>query len=112
MISTPRGRHGRRQRTAAAGLLPASDAERSVVEPQTVRAWARRFTDPHDVTWWVHLVRQNIEPDIARRRRLPPMTLRFQNGIGAHARYLLPIPPDWRECDDVALWGYCEHATW
>jgi hypothetical protein len=63
------------------------------------------------VTWWVHLVRHDDEPGTARGR-LPPMALRFQNGIGARARYLHPIPPDWRECDDVALWGYCEQATW
>ena len=110
MISTSRGRHDQRE-LAAPGPLPASTVEHSVVMPQTVRSWARKFTDPHDVTWWVHLLRRDVEAGIARRRRLAPMTPRFQNGINAHARYLHPIPPDWRECDDVTLWAYCEQAT-
>ena len=66
--------------------------------------------DPQDVTWWVHLVRQDVRFGIARRPRFPPATLRFQNDIRTHARYLHPVPPDWRECDDATLWGYCKQA--
>jgi hypothetical protein len=59
----------------------------------------------------VDLVRAGVEHHIACRGRLEPVTLQFQNGIGAHSRYLYPIPPDWRECDDLALWRYCQQAT-
>ena len=110
MISTSRGRHDQRERTGP-GLLPAGTADHSLVEPQTVRSWARKFTDPHDVTWWVHLVRADVQQRITRRSQPAPITLRFQNGISAHPRYLFPIPSDWRECDDVTLWAYCERAT-
>ncbi len=34
--------------------------------------------------------------------------LRLRNG--AHAHYHHPIPPDWRDRDDSALWRYCEQA--
>jgi hypothetical protein len=67
------------------------------------------FQDPHDVTWWLHLVRLGEERDIARRGQLKAVMLRFQNGAGS--RYLYPVPPDWRECSDVALWQYCEQAV-
>ena len=49
-----------------------------------------------------------MESDSVRRGRLHAVTLRFQNG--AYKRYLHPIPPDWRECDDLTLWRYCELA--
>ena len=111
MISTSVGRLDQREGTIP-GLPPAGTVEHSLVEPQTVRSWARRFTDSHDVTWWVHLVRAGARHEVDRRGRLPAMTLRFQNGISTHARYLHPIPPDWRECDDMTLWVYCEQAIW
>ena len=110
MISTSRGRQDERERTAP-GLLPAGTVERSLVEPHTVRSWARKFTDPHDVTWWVHLVRTGVQQSITRGRQPAAITLRFQNGINARPRYLFPIPSDWRECDDITLWAYCEQAT-
>jgi hypothetical protein len=56
----------------------------------------------------VHLVSPGVESDITRRGRLQAVMLRFQNG--AHTRYLEPIPPDWRECDELTLWRYCEQA--
>ena len=112
MIGTPSSRHDQSQRTTSAVPLLARTARDSLVLPHAARAWARKFTDPHDVTWWVHLVRAGARQDSAHRGQLPAMTLRFQNGISTHARYLHPIPPDWRECDDVTLWGYCEQAIW
>ena len=112
MISTPHGRHDQSHGATSAVPLLARTARHSLVLPHAARAWARKFTDPHDVTWWVHLVRADASEGIARPRRLPAMTLRFQNGISTHARYLHPIPADWRECDDLTLWGYCERATW
>ena len=110
MISTPRGRHDHSQRATAAVALPARTARHSLSIPRTRGAWARKFTDPHDVIWWVHLVRADAQQSITRRGQLAPTTLRFQNGITAHPRYLFPVPSDWRECDDVTLWAYCEQA--
>jgi hypothetical protein len=111
VTSTPRGQHGQSQRTAAASLPPPGGTEHSLLAPRAAHSWARRFHDPQDVTWWVDLVRAGAEHDVARGGRLQAVTLRFQNGISAHSRYLQPIPPDWRECDDSALWRYCERAT-
>ena len=111
MISTPRGRDDQSQRTTSAVPLLARTARHSLAIRRSARAWARAFRDPDDVTWWVHLVRADAPQDSAHPGRLPAMTLRFQNGIGADARYLHPIPPDWRECDDVALWAYFEQAA-
>jgi hypothetical protein len=95
----------------SAHARPAGSVERSIVEPQTVRSWARKFTDPQDVTWWVHLVRADVQQSITGRGQPAPITLRFRNGLNAHPRYLFPIPSDWRECDDVRLWAYCQQAT-
>jgi hypothetical protein len=111
VTSTSRTQHGYSHRPAADIRLLASGTEDSFVAPQTARSWARRFNDPQDVTWWVHLVRPGVESDIVRRGRLQAVMLRFQNGISAHSRYLHPIPPDWRECDDMTLWRYCEQAA-
>jgi hypothetical protein len=111
MISTSRGRHDESERTTPAPP-PVGTAEHSVVAPRTDRSWARKFTDPHDVTWWVHLVRADVQQSITRRSQRAAITLRFQSGINARPRYLFPIPSDWRECDDVTLWAYCEQATW
>ena len=110
MISTSRGRHDEREPTAL-GARPAGSVEHSLVAPHTVHSCARKFTDPHDVTWWVHLVRVDLQQRITRRGQPAAITLRFQNGIDAHPRYLCPIPSDWRECDDVTLWAYCEQTT-
>ena len=108
MTRSPFSQHGYTRRPAADSPLPATGTEDSLLAPQSVRSWARTFHDPQNVTWWVHLVRPGIESDIARRGRLQAVVLRFQNGT--HWRYLHPIPPDWRECDDLTLWGYCEQA--
>ena len=108
MTSSPRTQHGYTHHSAGDSWLPASGTEDSLVAPQTARSWARKFQDPQDVTWWVHLVRPGVQSDIVRRERLQAVMLRFQNG--EQSRYLQPIPPDWRECDDLTLWGYCEQA--
>ena len=73
-------------------------------------AWAREFRDPADTTWRVRLVR----PSTAGERslgsgRLEALALRFENGI--ETRQLEPVPPDWRECDEAALWHYCQVAS-
>ena len=111
MTSTPSSQYNRAQHAAAASLLPPGAAEHSLFAPQAVRSSARRFRDPYDVTWWVDLVRAGVESDIARPRRVQAVTLRFQNSMSAHSRYLHPIPPDWRECDEIALWRYSQQAT-
>jgi len=56
----------------------------------------------------VNLVSPGVESDSSRRERLHAVALRFQNG--AYKRYLQPVPTDWRECDDLTLWRYCELA--
>jgi hypothetical protein len=108
VTSLPRTQHGYSHRAAADSRLPASGTEDSLIVPQTARSWARKFKDPQDVTWWVHLVRPGVESEIVRRGPLQAVLLRFQNG--AYTRYLQPIPPDWRECDDMTLWRYCKQA--
>ncbi len=109
VTSIPRTPHGYSYHPAADRWLLASRPEVSLIAPQTARSWARKFKDPHDVTWWVHLVRPGAERDIVRRGPMQAAMLRFQNG--AHTRCLQPIPPDWRECDDLTLWCYCEQAV-
>ena len=111
MTSTPSSQYIRAQHAAAASLLPAGAGEYSLLTRPTARSSARRFRDPYDVTWWMDLVRAGVESDIVLPRRVQAVTLRFQNSISAHSRYLHPIPPDWRECDDLALWRYCQQAT-
>ena len=108
MTSSPRTQHGYSYHPAADRWLLASRVEDSLVAPQTARSAARRFNDPQDVTWWVHLVRPGIQSEIARYGRLHAVMLRFHNG--EESRYLQPIPSDWRECDDVMLCRYCEQA--
>ncbi len=109
MTSSPRAPHAYRHRSAADSRLPASGTEDSLVARLTAHSCARKFKDPHDVTWWVHMVSPGVENDVTRRGRLQAVMLRFQNGT--HSRYLHPIPADWRECDDRTLWGYCEQAV-
>ncbi len=106
---TPRPQPGYRYDPGTGTYLLPSRPEDSLVAPRPPHAWARQFTDPHEVTWWVHLVRLGVEGESLRGGRLEAVMLRFQNGT--HARYLQPVPPDWRECDDLTLWGYCEQAT-
>jgi hypothetical protein len=111
VTGTPSSQYNRAQHAAAASLLPPGAAEHSLFAPQAVRSSARRFRDPYDVTWWVDLVRAGVESDFVPPRRVQAVTLRFQNSISAHSRYLHPIPPDWRECDEIALWRYSQQAT-
>ena len=109
MTSSPRAQDGHSHRPAADSHLPASSIEHSRVTPRPPHSWARKFKDPHDVTWWVHLVHPAAESDIGWREHPPAVMLRFQNGT--HTRYLQPIPGDWRGCDEQTLWRYCEQAV-
>ena len=108
MTSTPRAQHGYSYHPAADRWLQASRVEDSLIAPETARSSARRFNDAQNVTWWVHLVRPGVETEIIRHERLQAVMLRFQNG--EESRYLHPIPPDWRECDEMLLCRYCEQA--
>jgi hypothetical protein len=110
VANTPISQHGYSHAPVAGRRPPASGTEDSLVAPQSARSWARRFKDPQDVTWWVHLMRPGVESVVVGPGRLQAVMLRFQNGISAHSRYLHPVPPDWRECDDLTLWHYCEQA--
>jgi hypothetical protein len=61
------------------------------------------------VAWRVHLVRSGGVPELSLfGGRFGPLVLRFQNGI--ETGHLAPAPADWRECDDAALWRYCQAA--
>ena len=86
-----------------------SRPEDSLLAPRHAHSSARRFLDPDGATWWVHMMRPSGERDVARWRSPQVVVLRFQSGTVS--RYLRPIPADWRECDDLTLWGYCEQAT-
>lgn len=108
MTSPPGNQHGSSHRPATNSCRTASGTEDSLVAPQTARSWARTFKDPQDLTWWVHLVRPGTGSKIVWPGRLQAVMLRFQNGT--ESRYLQPIPPDWRECDDMTLWRYCEQG--
>ncbi len=73
-------------------------------------AWAREFVDPgHAATWRVRLVRPSPAGELSLwGGRVAAPALRFENGV--ETRELQPAPPDWRECDDAALWHYCQAA--
>ena len=72
-------------------------------------AWAREFQDPVNTTWRVRLVRPSPAGEYSLGSGRPgALVLRFENGV--ETRQLEPVPPDWRECDEVALWHYCQAA--
>ena len=73
-------------------------------------AWAREFEDPASgTTWRVRLIRPTpaTEPSLWGGR-VGPLVLQFENGV--ETRRLEPAPLDWRECDEAALWRYCQSA--
>ncbi len=73
-------------------------------------AFARDFQEPEtSTTWRVRVMRLTParEPSLWGGR-VSPLVLQFENGV--ERRRLEPAPPDCRECDDAALWRYCEAA--
>ena len=109
MISPSRTQLGYSYDPVADRWLLASRPEDSLLAPQNTHASARRFLAPDGATWWVHIMRPGGERDIARWGSPQVVVLRFRSGTVS--RYLRPIPDDWRECDDLTLWGYCEEAA-
>jgi hypothetical protein len=72
-------------------------------------AWAREFQDPAGATWRVRLVRLSSAGEFTLTGgRVGGLALYFENGI--ETRRLEPVPPDWRECDQAALWHSCQVA--
>ena len=73
-------------------------------------AWAREFQEPVSGTKWrVRVMRLTPVPEPSLwGGPVGPLVLQFENGV--ETRRLEPAPPDWRECDDAALWRYCQAA--
>ncbi len=71
---------------------------------------AREFQEPETgVTWRVRVMRLTSAPELSLwGGRVGPLVLEFENGV--ETRRLEPAPLDWQECDDAALWRYCEAA--